>query len=421
MAKKYDGITWNNLTLTHVAWPNIARKLSAENTLSLSHYTVVDHKIKQTFNELILTDTAEANTILYVSASNNLTLSHSAARKGTLSVSVESELELTHGARNSLHVERVNQQLELTHVVTVTGRPHYVSASNNLSGDYDNLDLDNIFDVDVTDQEALEAYLHTLGLRQEVSLAKSTFNVSAINYLSLSQQAAPTQVGIASNHLHLSQTVELCSYETVISYLKFQQEAICHKVQGIEQVLNLTHEAIIVGSFPRTASNTLNLKSVVSYIIVNFCDYTPGIGEGNFDYTPPSYIVPTLVRRETTILTWPYTSPMLTLELRNPNFDNIEQFEFRRINRRTKGGTLDLYRDETWPKVERLIMSFSRLSDTQRVSLFTFLQKSIGQEIGLLDFESRQWKGFILTPTTLISEAVKQGHSVSLEFEGELV
>ena len=420
MPQKYDGIAWSNLMLTDSAWPNVVRKLEASNTLTFNQATYVNHKIKTAINYLDLIDQVTTDNVLYLEASNTLELSHSASHKGTLNVGVEDQLNLTHSAKSNLHYRNPSNQLNLTHEVRLVGRPIEVSASNNLAGGWEELSPEEILSVDPWDTEAVAALFADKGLRQDVSV-KSRHNVSAQNFLSLSQEASQGPVVSASNHLHLTQSVELVEYEQVISYLNFQQSAVCYKVQSASSELELTHEAIVDGNFPRVASNALNLRSVVSYIVVNFCDYTPGVGEGNFDYTPPSIISPTLVRRSTTVLTWPYVTPTLTVELRNPNFDNVEQFEFRRINRRTRGGTLDLYRDESWPKVKRLIMAFTWLSVEQRQQLFNFLQRSLGTEIGLLDFESRQWRGLLLTPSAAIAEPKRNGHSFSLEFEGELV
>lgn len=424
MGKKKDGIASNTLSLTQTAWPNVERDLSASSVLNLTDYALVQHKIKTVSSFLDLQQEASTQNILYLSASNDLNLTHSAVKSGTINVSPSSQLDLTHSARSALHVRSIEHQLNLQHSIVLNGRPIYASAINNLLGGWEEVDPDDLLAIDPYDPEAVAALFEDIGLRQEVSLEGSVHNVSAISYLSLSHQAAPTQVGVASSHLHLSQTVELVQYEIVESILNLQHEAICHKVQAAESVLELDHTVVVAGDFPRAASNQLNLQSVVTHIIVNFCDYTPGIGDGSFEYTPPSVIIPTLVRRPTTVLTWPYASPVLTLELRNPNFDNVEQFEARRVNRRTRGGTLDLYRDENWPKVQRLLMSFSWLCEdvlNTRTQLFDFLQRSIGQEIGLLDFESRQWKGILLTPSNAISEPKRNGHSFTLEFEGELV
>ncbi|KKM96678.1 hypothetical protein LCGC14_1175720 [marine sediment metagenome] len=413
----------NILTLTQSASAEIVRGTSTSNVLNLTDAAEMQHKIKLVSSTLALVSIADTENILYLTTFNNLNLTQSALRQGTLSVSVESTLNLTHNIHSALRAEFVEHQLNLQQIVNIN-KPIHVSASNDLGGEIDLDDADSIFDVDITDPDAVQAYLDVVGLRQGVTLRGSIFNVTAINYLSLSQQAAKAEYVTASNHIHLAQATRTVEYEELISYLNLQQEAVCHKVQDVISTLELDYTLGVDGVFPRAASNQLGLRSVVSYILIDFCNYTPGIGAGSFDYTPPSVVAPTLVRRSTTVFTWPYTIPVLTLGLRNPDMDNVEQFESTRINRRTRGGTLDLFRDESWPKVQRLIFSFSWLCEEtrkQRSGLFEFLERSIGQEIGILDFESRQWRGVILTPSTAISEPKFNGFAVSLQFEGELV
>lgn len=417
----YNTSASNALQLTQVASKNIIALESVSHTIGLISEVELNHKIKLTSSTLALNQILSTDNVLFLAASSDLNLTQSTIRKGTLSVEATNQLNLTQIARSLIHARSASNTLNLQSVIELSGRPIYISASNDLAGELENVNFDDLFDIDINDPEAIEEYLKTIGLRQSVSTAKSKHNVSAINYLSLSQEAGRGIYVSAANHLHLSHQLEQVLYEIVTSYIHFQQDAVCYKVYGVEQVLELTHTIDIDGIFPESVTSSLNLKSVVSYINVNFCDYSPGIGDGSYDYTPPSSIAPTLTRRSTTVLTWPYSSPILTVELRNPNFDNVEQFEARRINRRTKGGSLDFYRDESWPKIERLIYSFSVLSEIQRSNLFEFLERSIGQEIGILDFESRQWKGILLTPSSAISEPRKDGYDVSLEFEGELV
>ncbi len=413
----------SNLNLTHAVLLNVVRGVSASNTLNLTSLALTQYKTEIVTSTIYLTDELSIPNWFFAEASHSLNLTQSAVKSGTSHVESQSELNLTHTARSSLRAEGAEHTLDLQHSVIVK-QPKSVSATSNLLGSWEDVDPAILAAIDPYDTEAVAALFETIGLRQEVSLRRSVYNISVTSYLSLSHQANRTQIGVASNHIHLSHQVKLVEYEIVESRLYLQHEAICHKVQSATSVLELEHNVIITGDFPRTASSQLNLRSVVSPIIINFCDYTPGVGEGNFDYIPPPVTPPTLIRRATTVLTWPYNTPTLTLELRNPNFDNVEQFESRRVNRRTRGGTLDLYRDESWPKVQRLIMSFSWLCEDilgTRTKLFEFLQRSIGQEIGLLDFESRQWKGILLTPSNAVSEPKRNGHSFTLEFEGDLV
>lgn len=412
----------NIVSLSQTVWPNVNMLDSASDVLDLTNAAFVQHKLKLLSNTLLLTDQVETNTIFNLEASTNINLSQVIVRGGTLNTVVSTSLNLTHSARSALAAGIASSSLNLQHSLGVT-RPIAIEVTNSLFAQWEDLDAEDLLAIDPTDTSAVAALFDDIGLRQSVSINGSVYNIEAINYLSLSHQGAKSLIETASNHIHLSHTTRTIEYKQLENILRLQQLAVGHNVQGIEQALSLSHAIVVDGVFPISVTSFLILRSIVSYFIVNFCEYAPGIGTGTFDYTAPSVIVPTLVKRATTVLTWPYASPVLTLALRNPTFDNVEQFEFRRLNRRTRGGTLDLYRDENWPKVRRLIYSFTALSEIQRVKLFEFLGKSIGQEIGLLDFESRQWRGLILTPSSDIKETSRGGcgHKTTLEFEGDLV
>jgi hypothetical protein len=135
-----------------------------------------------------------------------------------------------------------------------------------------------------------------------------------------------------------------------------------------------------------------------------------------------SKTAPTLSMRQTVILTWPYTSPTLTIILDAPVFNNHDTIKISRIARQTRGGELKMFRYSIWPTVERLQLTFDRISQTIAGNLKTFLKSSVGQDIGYLDHESRQWKGFIINPGVSISqEGPGCQYTAAIEFEGALV
>lgn len=411
--------TWNNLSLYDTVSVNTVRNVSASNILNFPGDTDLQHKIKLADNILVFYDGVTSNRIYYISTSNSATFLSYPSPNGSKNRSIDQGLSFSDSAYSALRGLNVSSQLEFNHYFSQT-QPKYLSALNNLLGGWEEVDPEDLLTIDLYDPEQVAGLFENIGLRQTLNLRKSKYYLTAGNYLSFSQSGAKFVSGIASNHIHLSDSVETVLYELPINYLNLQQTVVCHTVQDIENLLNLTQVAVLDGIYPLSANNVLNLRNAASPIFIRFCDYSPGISEDIYDYPAPSPITPTLIRRHTTVLTWPYNSPLLTVELRNPNFDNVEQFEFRRINRRTRGGDLDLYRDENWPKVKRLIYSFTYLSETNRADLFKFLQRSLGTEIGILDFESRQWHGLLLTPANAISEPKRNGFSFSLEFEGEL-
>lgn len=369
------------------------------------------HKIETLSSELELVGQLAPSTLVGFQVDSLVELAQTTSILGTLNVAATSLLSLTSNARSALHSISIVSQLDLQQNA-VTKRPFVFEVLSELSV--------SEFELSFLNPEDQGELKNTVGLRGTASV-KGSYNVSATSYFSLAQKASKSEVGIASSHIHLSQIAETVLYEEVTSHLYISQTASVHNTVPSVNELTLTQLSVgnIVGS--PNLTNVLNLLSVCSYTTVNFCGYTPGVGEGSFDYTPPSVVAPILTRRPTTVLTWPYTSPQLTVEIRNPTFDNVEQFASRRINRRSLGGELDLYRDESWVKIQRLILSFSSLSEIQRNDLLQFLIRGLGQEVGILDFESRQWRGVILTPSSAISQPKREGYSFSLDFEGSLV
>jgi hypothetical protein len=107
--------------------------------------------------------------------------------------------------------------------------------------------------------------------------------------------------------------------------------------------------------------------------------------------------------------------------LRNPELANKETLSFDRINRETRGGTLEVYSDPDWPKAKTLSLEVQHLKQSQVDDLLQFFLDSLGQEIGLLDHENRQWRGFILTPDAEVTHVGRENRSVQFDFEGELV
>ena len=149
-------------------------------------------------------------------------------------------------------------------------------------------------------------------------------------------------------------------------------------------------------------------------------NYTPFVGTGaDATYTPPTTTVPTL-GHGTLTLTHPFVSPTTTLVLRNPAFGNSDRVAFNRINRKTRGGTLVVYADPAWPKMQSLQVTVNALSSQQAADTLAFLKLSLGQEIGLLDHENRQWRGTITNPDAEVANPGRDDYSVSLEFEGAL-
>ena len=120
-------------------------------------------------------------------------------------------------------------------------------------------------------------------------------------------------------------------------------------------------------------------------------------------------------------LVYPSTGTVTdSVSLRAPDSGNKDRLSFNRVLRETRGGTLIVFADPIWPKVQTLVLSFSGLYRVEAQALLKFLEDHVGQEIGLVDWEHRYWRGVIITPDEPIVEDRFDGFSASFEFQGEL-
>jgi hypothetical protein len=108
-------------------------------------------------------------------------------------------------------------------------------------------------------------------------------------------------------------------------------------------------------------------------------------------------------------------------QFRNPSLGNIDELSFQRINRRTRGGDLIIYRDSDWPKteVQNLTFTFPKEADAQR--MLQLVRNSIGQLMQYTDHENRTWEGIIQNPATELVQTNRSIWTINILFEGDLV
>ena len=72
-------------------------------------------------------------------------------------------------------------------------------------------------------------------------------------------------------------------------------------------------------------------------------------------------------------------------------------------------------------KQRKVANQVDSMNPSQAEDMITFLRSSLGQEIGLLDWENRQWRGIIITPDARITHVGRSDRSIAFEFQGSLV
>lgn len=178
---------------------------------------------------------------------------------------------------------------------------------------------------------------------------------------------------------------------------------------------------------PDDVQDTLDLDCAVAYVYTpaqqDSClqtAYAPTIGTEAF---PESYMDPVSTPAINGVqLQFPaFGTTTNEMVLRAPNLGNRDRLAFNRVNTLTRGGTLRIFADPIWTKIQTLVLQFSGLKREEAEGLLDFIYATLGQQIRIIDWESRLWIGVITRPDDAIIEDTRGRYTASFEFEGEVV
>ena len=174
-----------------------------------------------------------------------------------------------------------------------------------------------------------------------------------------------------------------------------------------------------------TIVTALGLKQSVTYTVLGQRydrQYCPFVGEGSGPTPPPAQLTAPLDGVTAPFqLVYPATGEVTdSVTLRAPEFGNKDRLAFNRVNRETRGGTLIVFADPIWPKIQTLVLTFTALRKPEVEALQEFLDDYVGQELGMIDWEKRFWRGIVVSPGVDVIEDSFNSYTVSSEFEGGL-
>lgn len=331
-------------------------------------------------------------------------------------------------ASDTLHVT-VSESLNLTETASYPRVDNSVSESLSLSetavvGRRVNVSVSEAITFDESEPVKAPSYqfsAHRLNLSELATGHASVQNQTIAEIITLLETAG-RRLGVSVDEV-ISLVESTKPHPNAADVIALIEAAIAVKLQAPSDAIDWAEVVSIIGSFGRGVSETMTLTEAAAFFLSNpslECTYSPMIGSySGSDYTPPPASGPVL-GTGTLTLTYPYSSPTTTLVLRNPEFGNSDKLTYNRLNQTTRGGTLTVFADPQWPKFKTRSFHVTGLSDAMADSLLQFLEDSLGQEIGLLDWEGRQWHGLITNPDTAISHEGDCDHSASIDFEGDL-
>jgi hypothetical protein len=118
-------------------------------------------------------------------------------------------------------------------------------------------------------------------------------------------------------------------------------------------------------------------------------------------------------------LTYPYTSPSITLVLPNPILGNADQIEEPFTLDWSASGRVYTYLKSTGDR--KLLLTFKDLTFTERANLKLFLYDAINNTSGYLDNLNVQWQGIFINDPFEQSNTHRSYGDITLEFKGRKV
>jgi hypothetical protein len=314
--------------------------------------------------------------------------------------------------------------LRLSDTATVVG-PRYVAAEDDLQEVYQEYD-----------SGTGEFYDYLLGLQDSATVVVLRDEpLPATDSLSLGERTVGIRIradalpGVAEDALTLTDTAWSSLTPEGVDALTLTETAAPVLSKLFRDSLNLCDAATYQIVRVLVVADTLALGEAVAwynpYANVEWV-YHPFVGGGTGGPTPPpgelvGVELPVPGITDSFKLVHPPVGPFTdTLVLRAPKFGNRDRLQMNRISRETRGGTLIVFADPIWPKIQALSVQFEGLTWDEASGLLEFMEDHLGQEIGLLDWEHRYWVGVVVSTTDPVVHDGKHGYSASFEFEGEL-
>jgi hypothetical protein len=391
-----------------------------EQYLILSDSASTEH-VRTVQNTLYLTDSA-VNGQVRIIIEDQLTLDQIARNVSINIRALDSDIELTQEARSSIYWAQVETVLDLSqseHVI----KPIYVSGDSELTEDADGSEDDASIEFD---QETLEIIQLTRGLRQEaVCIAYPTRHLS--NVVSFATWANGYVLRTDAIAAAATDTLSLTDKAIISLVLEASNTLILTDIatgdqsrDAIPSVLDMLVEASYVVDWgARAVTSALVMSQSLAYTIGIDSEllnsYAPFVGAGTVGAPPSSYWAPSSLPGVQ--LRYPASGEATDIfAVRKPNFGNVHRLTMDRINRETRGGNLRIFADPKWPKTETLLLTFSTLTSTEAQELLTFMEDHLGEDILLIDWEDRPWRGVLVANNPVVQDT-RDTFTASFEFE----
>jgi hypothetical protein len=264
---------------------------------------------------------------------------------------------------------------------------------------------------------------HYLGLSHHVSTPHRAWISHTLGLSDIGRVPLPTQ--------HISHDLQLVDESPIgkaESVLVFTQSAEYGFSLTATNLLELVDSMDLEGLWVRSVSHDLGIGHALTWYEDTKCgkkQYTPFQGENTIsDTTAPSDVLQDAQGSTSDRLSLyqpALGSRLSEVILRAPELDNRDRNSYSRVQGETRGGKIRVFADPIWPKVRTLAVTVIGLTESQVDEMQTFMQDTLGEQIGLTDWEGRLWSGTITNPDEVATQDGRNKWTVTFQFEGEML
>lgn len=337
-----------------------------------------------------------------------------ASREGTSSVSFAGTAT---AVTERLGIASNQFQVNVVAAGAVPKAEHFITFSQEAISSIKNVSATSTFGLGSTTFTDVPVGFETeseITFNDALSQAGSIFNRSITSTVGISQLAARTYEKSASSSIAFSDEAYIEQFAS--NAITFSNTASADVAKNGPNQITFDQDIDLAGSiWNRGGSSNLTFRSVAAAYLETAIGYNPiDVGPEVGCLVKPD---PTITLTDRGTIIFDYNGEQV--ELKNPQFGNIDRVDSRIKQRRTRGNKLIQYRHCIWPKDRQFDISFKSLSRADKERLQVFLNACLGRMIQYLDHEGRYWHGVILTPEAGFIEEREDYWNVSLTLDVE--
>jgi hypothetical protein len=211
------------------------------------------------------------------------------------------------------------------------------------------------------------------------STTRNTLSLHASNYLLFGNNTFRVREGSARNFLVLTHNVD--------------------RLYAASNLLSLVQQAIGIATRAGRSQLTFNQKAEykLNRALTAAQQFTMSGAATAYLQTAKFIATPEVVTIHNQVI-FDFDNHTITLTLPAPDFGDVEKLAYTKINRKTRGGDLIIYRDPIWPKSDIFSLRWSNLNPQQFDAAIRFTNAIAGQELTYFDYLGRSFLGIIITP-----------------------